>query len=104
MAAEPTCRVANPQLSCAEDVYSWFGRTGAGYLVVPRVLTQAMPAEWQHRFVRLLDELRGTFEVEQGGYTVLLRDESGAFTTDPLRRYRHPAQNAIEDARRRASQ
>ncbi len=104
MAAEPTCRVASPQMSCVEDVYSWFGLTGANYLVVPRVLLQAMPPEWQHRFVRLLDGLRGTFVQENDTYTVLLRGEGGAFTTDPLRRYRHPAQNAIADARKRASQ
>lgn len=88
---------------CDQDVHNWFELSYASYLVLPRSLMQAMPADWQHRFVELLEDMQATFRQENDNYTVLLRDEGGKYTTDPFRRYRHPDVRAIEIARQRAN-
>ncbi|MFE6412604.1 hypothetical protein ACFVOR_37355 [Streptomyces sp. NPDC057837] len=46
----------------AEDIHTYFGLSYANYLVLPRTLLQSMPAEWQHRFVGLVNELHDAFE------------------------------------------
>lgn len=37
-------------------VHDWFGLTYAGYLVVPRLILQELPYDWQRRFVGLMVE------------------------------------------------
>lgn len=82
---------------CAEDVHGWFELTYASYLTLPRSLLQEMPAEWQHRFVRLLDEMGERFRSPlEGTYAVLLRGKRGRFINDPLRPYRYPSRHHIE--------
>lgn len=39
-----------------KSVHGYFGLTYANYLVMHRTLMEAMPVEWQDKFVRLLDE------------------------------------------------
>jgi hypothetical protein len=104
--AEPLyhCEKPTPHEVCVEDVHAWFELTYANYLVLPRSLMQAMPAEWQHRFTRLLDELQATFRQENDRYMVSLRTEDGRFVADPLRNYRYPDRSAVEAARQRAQQ
>lgn len=84
---------------CAGDVHNWFELTYANYLVLPRSLLQEMPADWQHRFVRLLEDMQATFVQPNDNYSVLLRGEDGRFVPDPFRHYRHPDRSAIEAAR-----
>lgn len=45
-----------------KEVHGYFGLTYANYLVMHRALLEAMPAEWQDKFVRLLDEFDDAWE------------------------------------------
>jgi hypothetical protein len=74
------------------DVHGWFGLTYAQYLTIPRVILDAMPGEWQARFVRCLIELGATFDwlPKEGRYWVRLKDGRGRYVVDPLMEYRHP--------------
>lgn len=42
-------------------VHSFFGLTYSSYQVVPRVLAQSMPHEWQARFVQCMEEMQAAF-------------------------------------------
>lgn len=83
-------------------VHAWFELTYAQYLTIPRVLLEAMPAAWQERFVRCLEELDETFDwrPEEGRYWCHLKDGQGRFVVDPLREYRRPDTAHLERLRR----
>ena len=51
-------------------VWNWFGLTRASYLVIPRLALQAMPVEFQRRFVALLEEFEA-FGIQTPDYHVL---------------------------------
>jgi len=53
----------NPQPIDHSDgpVHSFFGLTYSSYQVVPRVLAQSMPHEWQARFVACMEEMQQAF-------------------------------------------
>jgi hypothetical protein len=81
------------------DIHSWFELTYAQYLTLPRSVLQSMPLEWQHRFVKCLEELDETIDwrPKHGQYRVSLHlvndDEEdgetwGAELDDPLMDYR----------------
>jgi hypothetical protein len=77
-----------------EPVHNWFGLTYANYLVVPRVLLQSAPEEWQRKFVRLMHDLEMLFPDHQGHEYWVRRKERGQdgrlrFVHDPLAFYRH---------------
>lgn len=82
------------------QIHAWFGLTYANYLVLPRTIMQAMPGEWQNRFVELMDELKKTFDYTESNqdYEVRLRKQIDEFDgrpvykylDDPLSNYRHP--------------
>jgi hypothetical protein len=57
----------NDQTETEPDaVHGFFGLTYASYLVLPRVLLQSMPDEWQSRFVKLVEEYDDAFRhIEQ---------------------------------------
>ena len=38
-------------------IHSFFGLSYAHYLVLPRSVLQSMPAKWQKKFVKLLNEI-----------------------------------------------
>lgn len=44
------------------DVKTYFGLSYAGHQVVPRVLATNMPADWQERFVDLMEDLDAAYE------------------------------------------
>lgn len=47
-------------------IHDFFGLSYSTHLVLPRVLLQSMPEEWQARFVKLMEEYySATREVEQ---------------------------------------
>ena len=96
----PINHCTEPGLLCEQDVHGWFELSYASYLVLPRSLMQAMPADWQHQFVRLLEDMQASFRQPNDHYTVLLRGERGRFVPDPFRHYRYPDSGAIEEARR----
>lgn len=83
-------------------VHAWFELTYAQYLTVPRSLLEAMPEEWQERFVRCLEELDAEFDwrPEEGRYWCHLKDGEGRFVVDPLREYRRPDYRYIASIRR----
>ncbi len=42
-------------------VHGWFGLTYANFLVIHRAQLQSMPADWQERFVELLEDLGAAY-------------------------------------------
>lgn len=71
-----------------EAIHCWFGLTYSNYLVIPRVLLQSMPDEWQEKFVKLLEDAHEHFgDGIDDNYTVQLRDKKGRFIEDPLADY-----------------
>jgi hypothetical protein len=72
-------------------VHLWFELTYSAYLVVQRSVLQAMPVEWQRRFVRLLNQIEQTLDVSDvpRSFRVLALDARNRFVSDPYRDYRH---------------
>lgn len=70
-----------------DPVHIWFGLTYCAYFVMPRLALQAMPLEWQERFVALMDEA-DEMGLETPEYSVNRRDEKGRFIKDPWVNYR----------------
>lgn len=90
-------------MSVERDVHLWFELTYANYLTIPRSILQSMPAEWQAKFVALLDELDDTFDwrPQTGRYWVHMKDGKGRFKHDPFMEHRRPNFDAIEKARKK---
>lgn len=82
-------------------VHGAFGLSYASFLVWPRVLMQAMPREWQERFVALAEEFNETFTHYEPprGYTIMGRDERNRYCRPPLSQYRRLDWTEIERAR-----
>ena len=62
-----------------EPIHDYFSLSYAHYLVLPRCALQTMSAEWQQKFVDLLEEMEKTIDEQylpDGGYkvTALCRD------------------------------
>ena len=73
-----------------EYIHEYFGLSYANYLVVPRVVLQSMPEEWQRQFVELLGAMGDSIAEEwepEGGYHVEARTSSGQITIDPYSDY-----------------
>ncbi len=68
-------------------VHDWFGLSYSPYLVIPRLALQHMPAEWQRRFVELLQEAEESGLKTPGDYEVRRR-VNGRYADDPWRDYR----------------
>lgn len=50
----------NPDM-LPDEIHHFFGLSYASYLVLPRVLLQSMPDDWQHEFVRLVEQFDDAF-------------------------------------------
>lgn len=87
MSSEP------PVLPHEEPMHEWFGLSYSSYLVLQRSVIQAMPVEWQHRMVALLEEVEARFDTSHcpPRFSVHARDERGRFVLDPFRDYRRGA-------------
>ena len=75
-----------------QPIWDWFQLTYAAYLVLPRVMLQSMPIEWQDRFVGCLGELEVAFpDYESPAYAVFTRREDGRLSveSEDVRLYRH---------------
>lgn len=59
----------------------------AGRIVVSRTLLQSMPADWQDRFVRLLEQGDRVDAEAPESYDIRFYTASGARTTDPVPHY-----------------
>jgi hypothetical protein len=44
------------------DISQWFGLSYSNFLVLHRVELEHMPEEWQHRFVRMLNEVNDAYD------------------------------------------
>jgi hypothetical protein len=68
-----------------EPIHGWFSLSYASWLVLPRVVLQAMPVAWQRKLVGLLRELDETFDWEPKGGTFIVRfcDELGRVRSMP---------------------
>lgn len=67
-------------------IHLWFELSYCSYLVLPRLMLQSMPEDWQNKLVALLREAEEIVETPE--YTVLRRDERGKFIKDPWSNYR----------------
>ena len=73
------------------------------YLVLSRTLLEAMPKEWQHRFIKIIDEVGNEFDFmnkdwQTFDYSVQCK-ENGRIIQDPLGKYRYPNKEYIEKFR-----
>lgn len=85
-----------------DPVHTWFGLTYSSYLVLPRVLMQEMPVEWQTRFVTCLEEMSEVFDIPDcWGYMVKPKGRHSRFIKDPLCNYRRPDWGAVEACRKK---
>jgi hypothetical protein len=78
-----------------EHISYFFGLSYAAYFTVPRSVLEAMPDEWQERFVAMVNEIEETLDwgsllPPDHHYTVRLRGKKGRFIHDPLQNYRRP--------------
>lgn len=75
------------------NIDEWFGLTYSNYLVIPRLMLESMPLEWQEKFVELLNEADDRLVIDHPDYTndylVKLRGKNGRFIADPYKNYRH---------------
>lgn len=85
-----------------KDLACWFGLSYASFLVLPRVLMQDMPAEWQERMAVLLNEYDDAYPNQPDIGTRVQATKDGKMIKMPewLLNYRHPARAEIEKLRR----
>ena len=70
------------------DIHSFFSLSYASYLTIPRSVLQSMPDDWQDKFVRLLEQIDTTLEVDDmPDYRVQAIDDNNKFIQDPYRNY-----------------
>lgn len=74
------------------------------YMVMSRTLLEAMPKEWQHRWVKMIDEIHQEFDVNHKDwiaprYQVKAVNSKGQYTRDPWGNYRYPDTKWIEQFR-----
>lgn len=58
---QPAERDETPYDRTSGPIHHWFGLSYSNYQVLPRVLMQSMPVEWQRRMVTCLEELHDAF-------------------------------------------
>lgn len=74
----------------ATPCWDMFELSYSAYLVLHRVALCAMPVEWQHKFVALMDEMEEIVDTEKfpGSFHVRAK-KNGKFVADPWTDYRH---------------
>lgn len=65
----------------APPIHGWFGLSYCSYFVMPRVAMEAMPHEWQRKFIGLMDEA-DALGMETPDYHIL-RSDKDYTTTQP---------------------
>lgn len=45
----------------AQDVHTYMGLSYSSYLVIPRVMAEQMPMDWQHQFTALAEQLHEAY-------------------------------------------
>lgn len=92
------------KISGKERLWNWFGLSHASFLVLPRVLMQEMPDEWQDKMTTLLDEFNNAFtnlEPNECQFAVRSVNLNGRLVKLPewLKNYRHPDQERIKEVK-----
>lgn len=70
-------------------VWKAFGLSYCAYFVAPRRSLQSMPAEWQSRFLSLMQEAIDALPEEAFPEYTVQRRINGRFAKDPMADYRH---------------
>jgi hypothetical protein len=72
-------------------VDQFFSLSYASFLVIPRVVMQSMPREWQQKIVDLIHDMEETFDFSDvsDNYFVQQRNENGTLRNPDLGQYRH---------------
>ena len=84
-----------------DAINAWGGLYRTQYLVLSRTMLEAMPDEWQERFVGMMEEVTDQFDVNADGfphfdYQVRAIDSNGRYIQDPWGQYRYPNQELID--------
>lgn len=85
----------------AQQLRQWWGLSYATWLVMPRVLLEAMPEEWQARLAVLLKEYGAAFPQQPDLGTTVRTTQNGKLVRCPgwLLNYRHPSADEIRKCR-----
>lgn len=71
------------------DISGYFGLSYSSYLVLHRVALEAMPDDWQDRFVQMLEEMERAIDYEKMPRTFRVQPTvKGRFAHDPFADYR----------------
>lgn len=96
---------------CSSPNHEWCDPINEGdilyrtnYLVLSRAQLEAMPKEWQHRFVDMIDEIREEFDMshpewQTPRYQVKCKDKDGMYCKDPMGTYQNPNREMFETCR-----
>jgi hypothetical protein len=87
---------------CHQEINRWFSLTYASWLTIPRVLLEDMPAEWQVRFVGLIEEYEKRYPNQPSlGTRVLVTGENNRAIKTPewILNYRRPDFKMLEKLR-----
>jgi hypothetical protein len=81
----------------SSDLQLWFGLSYASFAVLPRVLMEAMPFEWQDKMAALLMEYDEAFPNQPDISTRVQVTQNGKLIKTPswLINYRRPDKEAI---------
>lgn len=71
-------------------IHDWFGLTYSSYFCIPRSALEALPPDWQRRFVALMEEAEGMGLVTPSDYVIQRRGKDGRFFKDEWANYRRP--------------
>ena len=84
------------------DLACWFGLSYASFLVLPRVMMEAMPMIWQSKMAALLNEYDEAFpnQPDIGARIQITQDGKLIKTPDWLINYRRPDYRMIDQLRK----
>ncbi len=86
-----------------DKLHQWFGLSYASFLILPRVLMQAMPNKWQGKMAELLNDFGDEFDNmpdDAVNFTVRsTRNGKMIKMPDWLCRYRHPDKAMVDSCR-----
>ena len=71
------------------DIHHFFGLTYSSYLVLTRSVLEAMPKDWQDKFLLLLEELEDRTPDDVPSEFWVRAKKNNKFIKDPYSQYRH---------------
>jgi hypothetical protein len=74
----------------SEPVSCWFSLTYSSYMVLHRVALESMPAEWQRKFIALIEQMQAELQTDLLPSEFMVKARvNGKFITDDWAQYRH---------------